>query len=128
MSRTTKKLLVLDFIFVKKPPIPGAIKRHLTKEAIDHRPLNQIIFKQITSANTDNFVPLEVLLKGAKTKTLILWGDNDRVLHMSEAKILKAVMPNAKSVIMKNVGHVPMVEKPEESANIFLNFLGKKES
>jgi abhydrolase domain-containing protein 6 len=69
-----------------------------------------------------------VLLKDAQTKTLILWGDNDRVLHMSGAKILESVMPNATKVIMKNVGHVPMVEKPEESANIFLSFLGKKES
>jgi len=69
-----------------------------------------------------------VLLKNAQTKTLILWGDKDRVLHMSGAKILESVMPNAKSVIMKNVGHVPMVEKPKESANIFLNFLGKNES
>lgn len=119
---------LLDFIFVNKPPIPGAIKRHLTQEAIDHRPLNEIIFKQITSTDIDNFVPLEVLLKNAQTKTLILWGDNDRVLHMSGAKILESVMPNAKSVIMKNIGHVPMVEKPQESANIFLNFIGKKDS
>ncbi len=37
-------------------------------------------------------------------------------------------MANAKNVIMKNVGHVPMLEKPEESANIYLSFLGKKES
>lgn len=119
---------LLDFIFVKKPTIPGAIKRHLVQEAIDHRPLNQIIFKQIASSNTDNFIPLEVLLKNAQTKTLILWGNNDRVLHMSGAKILESVMPNAKSVIMKDVGHVPMVEKPEESANIYLNFIRKNES
>jgi abhydrolase domain-containing protein 6 len=119
---------LLDFIFVKSPPIPSAIKRHLVQEAIDHRPLNQIIFKQITSIDPDNFIPLEVLLKDAQTKTLILWGDNDRVLHMSGAKVLESVMPNSKSVIMKNVGHVPMVEKPEESANIFLKFLEKKES
>ena len=117
---------LLDFVFVKKPVIPGAIKRYLVEEAISHRPLNQIIYKQITSANTDNFIPLEVLLKGTQTKTLILWGDKDRVLHMSAAKTLESVMPNAKSIIMENVGHVPMVEKPEDSANIFLSFLGKK--
>ena len=116
--------LLLDFIFVKRPFIPGAIKRHFLREAIDHRPLNQIIFKQIKS--TDNFVPLEVLLKNLQTPTLILWGDMDRVLHISGAKILEAVMPNAKSVIMEEVGHLPMLEKPEESADIFLNFLSEK--
>ena len=116
---------LLDFVFVKRPTIPGAIKRYLVEEAINHRPLNQIIYKQITSTDTKNFVPLEILLKDNKIKTLILWGDKDRVLHMSAAKKLESVMPNAKSVIMKDVGHVPMVEKPEDSANIFLSFLGK---
>ena len=119
---------LLDFIFVNKPFIPGAIKRHLVKDAINHQPLNQIIFKQIASIDPDNFVPLEILLKNIQTKTLILWGDNDRVLHVSGAKILESAMPNAKIVIMKNVGHVPMVEKPEESANIFLKFMEKIES
>ncbi len=69
----------------------------------------------IGSVDPDNLVPLEILLKNAQTRTLILWGDNDRVLHMSGAKVLESAMPNAKSVVMKNVGHVPMVEKPEES-------------
>jgi len=116
---------LIDFIFVNKPPIPGAIKRYFTQEAINHRPLNQIIFKQIRSA--DNFVPLEVSLRNSKTETLILWGDSDRVLHVSGAKILQSVMPNAKSLVMKNVGHAPMLEKPEESANIFIKFVGKTE-
>ena len=115
---------LLDFVFVKKPFIPGAIKKGLTQEAIDNSPLNKIIFKQITSTDTNNFVPLEVLLKNTETKTLILWGDHDRVLHVSGAKVLEAAMPNAKTVIMKDIGHIPMVEKPEESANIFLSFLG----
>ncbi len=117
---------LIDFVFVKRPSIPGAIKRYFTQEAIHHRPLNQIIFKQIRSA--DDFIPLEVSLRNSKTKTLILWGDKDRVLHVSGAKILQSVMPNAKSVIMKDVGHVPMLEKPEDSAIIFINFIGKVES
>ena len=117
---------LLDFVFVKRPTIPGAIKRYLVEEAISHRPLNQIIYKQIASTDTKNFVPLEILLKDNQVKTLILWGDKDRVLHMSAAKNLESAMPNAKSVIMKDVGHVPMVEKPEDSADIFLRFLGKK--
>jgi abhydrolase domain-containing protein 6 len=117
---------LLDFVFVKRPTIPGAIKRYLVEEAISHRPLNQIIYKQIASTDTKNFVPLEILLKDNQIKTLILWGDKDRVLHMSAAKKLESVMPNAKSVIMKDVGHVPMVEKPEDSADIFFTFPGKK--
>jgi hypothetical protein len=112
---------LLDFVFVKRPTIPGSIKRYLVEEAINHRPLNQIIFNQITSTDTNNFVPLEILLKDNQINTLILWGEKDRVLHVSAAKKLESVMPNAKSVIMKDVGHVPMVEKPEDSAKTSLS-------
>ena len=119
---------LLDFVFVKKPFIPGPIKRYLSQEAINHSPLNQVIFKQISSTDPNNFVPLEVLLKNVKTKTLILWGDRDRVLHVSGGKLLESAMPNAKCVIMENIGHVPMVENPEESAKIFMNFLGRNQT
>jgi pimeloyl-ACP methyl ester carboxylesterase len=118
---------LLDFVFAERPFIPGPIKSHLAREAIDHRPLNQRIFKQIISTDGGNYVPLEELLKNVQTKTLILWGDRDRVLHVSGAKILEAAMPDAKAVIMKNIGHLPMVEKPEASANVFLAFIGKRE-
>ncbi len=114
---------LIDFVFVQKPYIPGAIKKHFVQEAIHHRPLNQIIFEQILSAwNTE---PLEALLKDLPVQALILWGDRDRVLHVSGANILNSIMPKATKVIMKNVGHVPMLEKPEASAHYYLDFLGK---
>jgi pimeloyl-ACP methyl ester carboxylesterase len=118
---------LLDFVFAERPFIPGPIKGHLAQEAIAHRLLNQRIFEQITSTDASNFVPLEKLLKNVQTRTLILWGDRDRVLHVSGAKILESAMPHAEAAIMENVGHVPMVEAPEESAIFLLNFLGKKE-
>ncbi len=65
-----------------------------------------------------------VLLKGLSTRTLILWGARDRVLHVSGAKILESAMPRAKVVIMDDAGHVPMIERPKESAQAYLSFLG----
>ena len=47
------------------------------------------------------------------------------------ARVLPGYEPNVKMKLLQqlnNVGHVPMVEKPEESANIFLKFLGKNGS
>ncbi len=115
---------LLDFVFVQQPFIPGTIKKYFIKEAIHHRPLNQIIFKQIR--NSWELEPLEVLMKNLSTQTLILWGDRDRVLHVSGANILAAVMPQSKTVIMEQVGHVPMLEKPAASAQVLLDFLGKQ--
>jgi abhydrolase domain-containing protein 6 len=112
---------LLDFVFVKRPFIPGPIKRYLIKEAIRHRPLNRKIFKQLHGSV--GVPPLEDLLKGVKVPTLIVWGEKDRVLHVSGAKILESVMPEAKAEIMDSVGHVAMIEKPEETARLYLSFL-----
>jgi len=113
---------LLDFVFVKQPFIPPPIKRYLAQEAIDHYPLNQKIYKQIH--NAADTPPLEVTLSGLPVPTLILWGASDQVLHASGGGILQSVMPKAKLVIMEDVGHLPMIETPKESAKLYLNFLG----
>lgn len=112
---------LLDFVFVKRPFIPHPIKKLLIQEAIDHQPLNKKIFKQLRSSS--DVPPLEVLLNGLPVPTLIVWGSQDRVLHVSGAKILESVIPNARAEIMDSVGHLPMIEKPEKTAGLYLNFL-----
>jgi pimeloyl-ACP methyl ester carboxylesterase len=114
---------LIDFVFVQRPFIPGPMLNELAKDSIRSRPLNQPIFEQIRMP--PNGKGLEDVLSGSQVPTLILWGDNDRVLHVSGAKILKSVMPKAQLAIMKDVGHLPMIEKPKESAEIYLSFLGQ---
>jgi len=116
---------LLDFVFVKRPFMPRAIKKYLIQEAIEHQPLNSKIFKQLLSSR--DVPPLEVLLNGLPIPTLIVWGAHDRVLHVSGAKILEAVMPKAKAEVMDAVGHLPMIEKPKETARMYLSFLEQRE-
>ena len=113
---------LLDYVFHTSPFIPTAIKHHLAQEAMNNRPLNNKIFDTFLKARA--LPPLEVVLDDLPIPTLILWGDKDRILHVSGAGILESVMPKAKTAIMKNVGHAPMAEKPKESAKLFLSFVG----
>jgi pimeloyl-ACP methyl ester carboxylesterase len=114
---------LMDFVFVKKPFIPSPIKKALIQEAIAHEPLYQKIFKQLLSS-VDS--PLEVVLEGLPVPTLIIWGAQDRVLHVSGAKILESVIPKARVEVIDAVGHLPMIEKPEETAKLCLSFIGIK--
>lgn len=116
---------LLDFVFVKRPFIPRAIKKHLIQEAIEHQSLNRTIFKQLRSSVDDP--PLETILKGLPVPTFIVWGVQDRVLDVSGAQILEAIIPNAKAEVMDAVGHLPMIEKPEETAALYLSFLEQRE-
>ena len=59
-------------------------------------------------------------LEGGKGDALVL-------LHGFGAKILEAIMPKAKAEVMDAVGHLPMIEKPEETAALYLSFLEQRE-
>lgn len=112
---------LLDFVFVERPAIPRSIKRYLTRHAIQHRAFNAKVFKEIQEGR----LALEGVLKGLPVPTLITWGDHDRLLDVSGGEILKSVMPDAELVVMKNTGHAPMIERPEDTAAGFLRFQEK---
>jgi pimeloyl-ACP methyl ester carboxylesterase len=112
---------LLDFVFVERPAIPRSIKRYLTRHAIRHRAFNAKVFKEILQDR----IPLETVLKGLPVPTLIVWGDHDRLLDVSGAEILKSAIPDAEVIVMKNTGHAPMIERPEETATAYLRFQDK---
>jgi pimeloyl-ACP methyl ester carboxylesterase len=82
--------------------------------------------KQKEVAPDSSNIGLESTLSGSVVPTLIVWGANDRVLYVSGAKILESVMPKAQVAIMEGVGHLPMIEKPRETAEIYMSFLRLK--
>ena len=100
---------------------PGEVKMHLAQQAVERQPLNSMIFQQLVDSR--NLSPLEILLSGLKVPALIVWGTGDRVLHPSGAAVLKGVMPEARAVLMSATGHLPMVERPKKTAELFLGFV-----
>ncbi len=110
---------LLDFTFVEPPPIPRPIKVYLTEQAISSKDFNEKILKDFE----EDPYSLEPDLAKIEVKALILWGDTDRLVHVSCTDILEQGLPIHKTVIMKNCGHCPMIERPEEAATHYLEFL-----
>ena len=110
---------VLEFVFVKPPWIPRPIKTYLARQAVSSREFNDKIFREIREENYD----MRSELPKIKVETLILWGDTDRLIDVSCTKVLEEGLPNSTTVIMKNCGHIPMIERPEEAAGHYLAFL-----
>lgn len=109
---------LLDFVAVKRPELPDPIRRYLAGQAIAQRDFNAKIGRDMA----ENPLPLEPLLKGHPAPALIVWGEQDRLLHVSGATILASLMPNAEAVVMPHTGHIPMIERPQETAERFLRF------
>ncbi len=50
--------------------------------------------------------------------TVLLWGENDRVLRSGQADAITAKAPGARTVIQPGWDHFPMLEQPEEYARV----------
>ena len=68
-------------------------------------------------------VDTSMYLKNIKTPTLIIWGDNDDVIPVEVAPKFQKEIPNSKLVIMKDMGHIPMEEDPEQTAKLIEDFI-----
>jgi pimeloyl-ACP methyl ester carboxylesterase len=104
--------------FVVAPPLPRRFKSVLVERAIAEAPFNAKIFEELFSAP----VALEQAMPGAAMPTLVLWGDSDRVLHPAGLDVLRALLPGADCILMRDMGHVPMVERPSEVAAALQRF------
>jgi pimeloyl-ACP methyl ester carboxylesterase len=66
-----------------------------------------------------------VLIKNIQQPTLILWGEQDLLIPVQYAYRFQNDLPNDTLVVLKNAGHVPMEESPQESVVPLLHFLRK---
>ncbi len=55
--------------------------------------------------------------------TLLLWGDHDTILGVSDAATIAAPIPDARTVVLHGAGHRPMLEFPEAFNAELLDFL-----
>lgn len=55
--------------------------------------------------------------------TLLVWGENDKIIHLSDGEKIENLIPNAKLVVIKNRGHKLPYEAPQEFVNAIMPFL-----
>jgi pimeloyl-ACP methyl ester carboxylesterase len=55
--------------------------------------------------------------------TLIVWGDNDRVITARDADRFAELIPGSRKVVFEDTGHVPMLERPTAFNALLSEFL-----
>ncbi|MGZ3635045.1 MAG: alpha/beta fold hydrolase [Syntrophales bacterium] len=114
------KLLAL--IYAKRPPIPPAFKKILVADWIAHTEFNRKIWND-SQPFKFSLAPVLPLIQAP---VLILWGEQDKMLDVGSVVFLEKNLKNYRTVIMKDTGHCPMIEKPEETAQAYKSFLNEK--
>jgi abhydrolase domain-containing protein 6 len=113
---------LIDFVMFKRPFIPWPLEEVFAQKAVDNADFNQFVFAALGG---EHFVNIDPMLADIECPVMILWGENDRVLDVSSIDVMKLLLPDADVVILKETGHLPMIERPAETAAHFLEFLRK---
>jgi pimeloyl-ACP methyl ester carboxylesterase len=107
---------LLALVMAKPLMIPRVFLDVLAQERIRNYALEERIFKQLAAD------AVEERIRGLAVPSLIVWGQQDQVLHPGSAGVLQMLLIKSEVVMMQGVGHVPMLEQPERSALDYLRF------
>ncbi|MDO6441339.1 alpha/beta fold hydrolase [Marinobacter sp. 2_MG-2023] len=111
---------LMDFALEQKPFAPWPILEVMEEQAIANQAVNKVIFAAIRDAS---FEPdFRNTISRIKDPVLLVWGKEDRVIDYRNGEVFVATIPGARLEVLDGIGHAPMIEAPEESARLFLEF------
>lgn len=108
------KLVMFD-----PPYIPRSVQAVFAQDSIVNRELHKNILEQIIEDNVEERA--KVVTK-YNIPTLIVWGEEDNIIKPETAELMSELMPHAQVIMMPDVGHVPMIEAVEQTADDYKNF------
>ena len=111
-----------DFVMYKPPYLPKSVKAVFAQERIANKELHAKILEQIV---IDNVEERAKVIAQYKIPTLVVWGEQDQIIKPETVKLIKEIIPQSEVIMMPEVGHVPMVEALEKTADDYKAFREK---
>ncbi|MFJ7792480.1 alpha/beta fold hydrolase [Pseudomonas sp. NPDC096950] len=101
------------------PWVPGVVMAAIAQRYEQSRDAFAEIFKDFRASP-----PMEPKLSAIKCPALLLWGRKDRMIDVSSVAVWSKGIDNLRVDIWEGIGHLPMVEQPARSAQLYREFLG----
>ena len=108
-----------DFVMYKPPYLPKSVKAVFAQERINNKELDAKILEQIV---TDNVEERAQIIADYNIPTLVVWGEKDQVIKPETVNVIKNIIPQAQVIMMEDIGHVPMIEAVEQTAEDYKGF------
>lgn len=109
---------LMGLTVAKFPPMPGFLFKALAGMHISRRDSHDHIFNDFFDSDF-----LEDDLQHIKAPTLLVWGRKDEILNISAVPIWEAGLADCTTIIWDDIGHVPMFEAPQRTAEAMKSFL-----
>jgi abhydrolase domain-containing protein 6 len=108
---------------MENPPyVPGFVLEALSEKYQQRREQLLLIFNGILQTDS-----LDSSLNEIHAPVLLLWGEEDRLIHVSSVKVWSEGIKDIQVKTWPGIGHMPMVEIPQESAEVYRQFLDQFE-
>lgn len=82
---------------------------------------NLLFISRLTKLHKE--LSLEKQLARVRTKTLVVWGENDKIIPLHKNSHNFKLIPRVQVRLIQHAGHIPSLEKPKEFNAIVENFL-----
>lgn len=111
---------LMDFALEEKPFIPWPVTSVMAEKSAANEAINRKIFADFHGIHAYSF---DDEIKKITAPTMILWGAEDRIIHVDNASVFNQLIPNSQTIVLEGIGHAPMIEVPEKSAKLYIDFI-----
>ncbi len=112
---------MLSLVFVQRPFLPYPILHDAQAGAVQNAQSNLRIWHRQLK---DRYL-LEDRIGELRTRSLLLWGQGDRIFDVSAVDTVRSRLKNGQVNVMPEVGHLPMMEAPKETSRLYAAFLSQ---
>lgn len=110
---------MMTLVFERPPFLPYPVLQDAQAQAVQRAPSNLRLWNE----QLRNRYLLHERIGALQAPLLVLWGEQDRVFDVSAAGTLRALLPTARLEKLPDLGHLPMMEAPAETARRYAAFL-----
>ena len=104
-----------------RPPfLPGFLRAAVAQDYVARREQLAEIFTDFHGVAT-----LDDRLHEVGVPTLVMWGEQDRLVHPSTARVWAQGVDGARTLSYPDLGHMPMLEAPARTATDYRAFLAR---
>lgn len=111
---------LIDFLLYRPIKLPMALRSYWTRQGLSRQAWRAKLFEDFMAGGIHD---LDRLAPSIQAPTLVIWGADDRICHVSAVNRVLALIKNCRAYIIHGCGHIPMIEYPVLFRRLYLDFL-----
>lgn len=111
---------LMALLFYRQPRIPKRMKAYFAERLAADFDFYEAMVEDLLGGGLSL---LEGRLSGIQARTLLIWGADDQITHVSGVEKFEGAIENTETVIIDHCGHAPFLEKPGETEQAYRSFL-----